>query len=81
MSQEMLHILFVIVAGLLVFVFLAIRRYWEAQVNITEEEEALERRMASLNERQAHRRRDDEIVRLLRGDEQPVAGDRRDRDL
>ncbi len=81
MSQEMLHILFVVVAGLLVFVFLAIRRYWESQLNITEEEEELERRMASLNERQANRRRDDEIVRLLRGDEQPVVGDRRDRNL
>ncbi len=78
MSQEMLHVSFVIVAGLLVFVFLAIRRYWEARVNITEEEEELERRMASLNERQANRRRDDEIVRLLRGDEQPVVGERRD---
>ncbi|HEX6292434.1 MAG TPA: hypothetical protein VFZ66_24825 [Herpetosiphonaceae bacterium] len=79
MSQEMLHILFAIVAGMLVFVFLAIRRYWEARVNISEEEEDLERRMASLNERQANRRRDDEIVRLLRGDEQPVVGERRNR--
>ncbi len=79
MSQDMLHILFVIVAALLVFGFITIRRYWEAQVNISEEEEELERRMASLNEQQAHRRRDDEIVRLLRGDEQPVVGERRDR--
>jgi hypothetical protein len=77
MSQEMLHIVFVIVAGVLVVAFLAIRRYWEAQLNISEEEEDLERRMASLNERQANRWRDDEIVRLLRGDEQPVAGQRR----
>ena len=78
MSQEMLNITFVIVAGLLVIVFVAIRRYWEAQVNISQEEEDLVRRVASLNERQANRRRDDEIVRLLRGDEQPVAGERRD---
>jgi hypothetical protein len=79
MSQEMLHLVFVIVAGLLVLVFIGIRRYWEARVNITEEEEDLERRMASLNEQQANRRRDDEIVRLLRGDEQPVVGERHKR--
>jgi hypothetical protein len=79
MSQEMLHLVFVIVAGLLVFVFIGIRRYWEARLNITEEEEDMERRVASLNEQQANRRRDDEIVRLLRGDEQPVVGDRHNR--
>ena len=79
MSQEMLHIVFVIVASLLVVVFLAIRRYWEAQVNISDEEEDFERRTALLNEQQANRRRDDEIVRLLRGDEQPIAGERPNR--
>lgn len=79
MSQEMLNLTFVIVAGLLVLVFVAIRRYWEAQVNISQEEEDLERRMASLNERQANRRRDDEIVRLLRGDEQELSEERRKR--
>ena len=36
---------------------------------------ALERRISSLNEDQANRRRDDEIVRLLRGDEQRTVGD------
>lgn len=79
MSQEMLNIAFVVVAAVLVVVFLAIRRYWESQVNMSQEEEDLERRMASLNERQANRRRDDEIVRLLRGDEQEMAGERRKR--
>ena len=78
MSQEMLNIVFVVVAAVLVMVFLTIRRYWEAQVNKSQEEEDLERRMASLNENQANRRRDDEIVRLLRGDETPIAGERRD---
>lgn len=80
MSQEMLNIVFVVVAALLVLVFIAIRRYWEAQLNMSQEEEDLERRMASLNEVQANRRRDDEIVRLLRGDEQELAEDRRKRD-
>lgn len=76
----MLNIVFVVVAALLVLVFIAIRRYWEAQLNMSQEEEDLERRMASLNEVQANRRRDDEIVRLLRGDEQELAEDRRKRD-
>jgi beta-lactamase regulating signal transducer with metallopeptidase domain len=79
MSQEMLNIVFVVVAALLVMVFLTIRRYWEAQLNKSPEEEDLERRMASLNEHQANRRRDDEIVRLLRGDEQELAEERRKR--
>ena len=79
MSQEMLNIVFLIVAALLVMVFLTIRRYWEAQLNKSPEEEDLERRMASLNEHQANRRRDDEIVRLLRGDEQELAEERRNR--
>jgi hypothetical protein len=42
---------------------------------MSEEDIALERRMSSLNEHQANRRRDDEIVRLLRGDEQRIIGD------
>lgn len=80
MSQEVLNLVFVIVAGLVVLLFLAIRRYWTAKLNMSEQDEALERRMASLNENQANRRRDDEIVRLLRGDEQRTLGQRRDPD-
>ena len=76
MSQELLNIVFVVVAVLVVLIFLAIRRYWDTKLNMSEEDEALERRMASLNEHQANRRRDDEIVRLLRGDEQPTVGRR-----
>lgn len=80
MSQEVLNLVFIIVAGLVVLLFLAIRRYWTAKLNMSEQDEALERRMASLNENQANRRRDDEIVRLLRGDEQRTLGQRRDPD-
>lgn len=80
MSQELLNIVFVIVAAIVVIVFLVVRRYWTDQLNMSEEEEAYDRRIASLNEGQANRRRDDEIVRLLRGDEQPIAGQRRSDD-
>lgn len=78
MSQELLHIVFSLVAGCVgVFIYLQYRR-WETRLNRSEEDEALERRMASLNEHQANRRRDDEIVRLLRGDEQRTIGQRSD---
>lgn len=80
MSQEVLNLVFFVVAALVVLIFLAIRRYWTVKLNMSEEDEALERRMASLNENQANRRRDDEIVRLLRGDEQQTLGQRRDVD-
>jgi uncharacterized membrane protein len=78
MSQELLNLVFFVVAAIIVLVFLAVRRYWNVRLNMSEEDEELERRMASLNERQANRRRDDEIVRLLRGDEQPTVGRRRE---
>jgi hypothetical protein len=80
MSQEMLNIVFLIVATFVVLIFLAIHRYWNVRLNMSEEDEALERRMASLNQNQANRRRDDEIVRLLRGDEQSTVGKRYDPD-
>jgi hypothetical protein len=75
MNQMMLNVIFVIVAVIGVFLVIGIWRYWTAHLNMSEEEEDLERRMADLNRRQAYRRRDDEIVRLLRGDEQPTVDD------
>lgn len=79
MSIE-LWLLFAIVAAISIFAVVAVQRYWHDKVNLSEEDEALERRVSSLNEYQANRRRDDEIVRLLRGDEQPTVGQRRDGD-
>ncbi len=78
MSQEILLVVFLLVAGCVgVFIYVQNRR-WSTRLNMSEEDEALERRMASLNEHQANRRRDDEIVRLLRGDEQRTIGQRSD---
>jgi|GEM_PF-6839344 len=76
MSQELLNVVFFVVAAVVVLVLLAVRRLWIEKLNMSEEDEALERRMASLNEVQANRRRDDEIVRLLRGDEQRTIAQR-----
>jgi FtsZ-interacting cell division protein ZipA len=80
MDQVTLNIVFVIVAVIVVVIFLAVRRYWESRLNMSEADEELERRVSSLNETQANRRRDDEIVRLLRGDEQPTVSQRDRRD-
>lgn len=71
-----LWLLFAVVAAISIFAVVAVQRYWQDKVNLSEEDEALERRVSSLNEYQANRRRDDEIVRLLRGDEQPTVGQR-----
>lgn len=71
-------LVFGIVALIVVFAFNVVQRYWQDKLNMSEEDEALERRVSSLNARQANRRRDDEIVRLLRGDDQPIVGQRSD---
>ena len=74
MDQAIFNILFVIVASIVVVLLLLVRRYWASRLNMSQEDEALERRVTALNDEQAFRRRDDEIVRVLRGDEQPTVG-------
>ena len=66
---------FAVIAALIVVAVVGIVRFWDAQLNMSDEDIALERRVSALNEDQANRRRDDEIVRLLSGDEQRVVGD------
>jgi hypothetical protein len=61
---------FVLIAALLVIGLIMIIRFWDARLNLSDEDIALERRISTLNENQANRRRDDEIIRLLSGDEQ-----------
>lgn len=80
MNQIEVNLLFAIVAGLVLLIFIAVWRYWAEKLNMSQEDEALERRMAALNEGQANRRRDDEIVRLLRGDEHRTISGKSDRD-
>ncbi len=77
-SQLISWLTFAVIAALIVVGIIAIVRFWDAQLNMSEEDIALERRISSLNEDQANRRRDDEIVRLLRGDEQRTVGDDED---
>ena len=70
---------FALIAALLVVGIIGILRFWQTQLNLTDEDIALERRVSALNESQANRRRDDEIVRLLRGDEQRIVGEDEER--
>ena len=74
-EQIILWLAFVLIAVLLVGLVVLIKRFWEGQVNKSDEDVAWDRRVSSLNEAQANRRRDDEIVRLLSGDEQRTVGD------
>jgi hypothetical protein len=74
-DQILSWLTFLLIAALLVIGVIAILRFWEARLNLSDEDIALERRMSALNQDQAHRRRDDEIVRLLSGDEQRTVGE------
>lgn len=74
-DQVFAWITFALVAAIVVIGVVAIQRFWNAQLNMSDEDVAFERRISALNEDQANRRRDDEIVRLLRGEEQPTVHD------
>ena len=74
-DQTFAWVTFVLVAAIVVIAIVMIQRFWTAQLNMSDEDVAFERRISALNEGQANRRRDDEIVRLLRGEEQPIVHD------
>lgn len=56
-----LLLLFAVVAAVLIGVIVAIWRYWESMSSLTPEEEAFDKRVAALNERQSNRMSDDLI--------------------
>jgi membrane protein implicated in regulation of membrane protease activity len=62
-------ILFVICLLLLSVVTVVIWRYWRRLAAVTPEEEAYDRRVARLNERQAHRVSDEELAQRISQDE------------
>jgi hypothetical protein len=78
-DQVFAYITFAVVAAIIIVAIVAIQRFWSAQLNMSDEDVAFERRISALNEGQANRRRDDEIVRLLRGQEQPTVDEDDDR--
>lgn len=60
MPFEMI-VLFAIVAAVLIGVIVAIWRYWDTVSRTTPEEDAFDKRVAALNERQSNRMSDDFI--------------------
>lgn len=68
-------ILSVIVLVIIVFGTRAMWSYWQQETNLSDEDNAFDRRVAAHNDQLAHQRRDDDIVRILRGREMPTIVD------
>jgi hypothetical protein len=60
-----LFILFLLSAALLVGIVVVLWRYWRSYANITPEEEAFDRRVAMLNERQANRLSNEQLAETV----------------
>ena len=57
-----LFILFLLSAALLTGIIVVLWRYWRDYANITPEEEAFDKRVAALNERQANRLSNEQLA-------------------
>ncbi len=62
-------ILFILFAILLVITGFGIWRYWQTVVRVSPEEQAYDKRVARLNERQANRMSDEQLREPISGDE------------
>lgn len=60
-----LFLLFLLSAALLVGLIVVLWRYWRTFANITPEAEAFDKRVATLNERQAHRLSDNQLAQRV----------------
>ena len=69
MDPVTLAILFIICAIVLLSIVYMLWRYWDDVARVTPEEEAYDKRVASLNERQANRMSDKQLVRQLSEDD------------
>lgn len=61
--------LFLISAVILLGAIYLVWRYWNNTVNLSPDEEAFDERIAALNERQANRLSDDQLIQPLSGDD------------
>lgn len=80
MGTVVIIIIVVFLAGVLLFGSQALRRYWDEETNMTDEDHAFDRRVASYNTSIANKQRDEDIVRVLRGQDMPTVADRYRRD-
>jgi predicted negative regulator of RcsB-dependent stress response len=62
-------ILFIIVSILLLGAIYALWRYWETMVQMSPEEQAYDKRVARLNERQANRLSDEQLSNAVSGED------------
>ena len=69
MDALLLTILFLICAVVLLSIIYMLWRYWDNVAQVTPEEEAYDKRVASLNERQANRMSDKQLIRQLSEDD------------
>lgn len=76
MDTTIMVVLGIGVLLMLVFGSRALLRYWEGETNMSDDDYAFDRRVASYNDLLANRRRDDEIVRILGGQELPTVAER-----
>ena len=56
-------LLFILLACILIAIVYGVWRYWDSQVELSPDEEAYDKRVASLNERQANRFTDEQLTR------------------
>ncbi len=68
-------LIFLVVAALIVVAVVGILQFWNRELNLSDDDIALEKRMTRLNDGQANRRRDEDIVRLLSGDDNRIIGE------
>lgn len=76
MGTLALAILATLVIAVIVFGSRALRQYWEEETNMSAEDHAFDRRVASYNDKIANQQRDEDIVRVLGGRDMPTVADR-----
>ena len=72
-------IIVIFIGGLviaLVVVPRILQNYWEQESNLSDEDHEFDRRVAEYNNELAYRKRDDEIVNILRGRNVPTLAER-----
>ena len=80
METVALAILAIFVLAVIIVGSRVLRRYWEEETNMSDEDHAFDRRVASYNDKVANSQRDEDIVRVLGGREMPTVADRYRRD-
>jgi Na+-transporting methylmalonyl-CoA/oxaloacetate decarboxylase gamma subunit len=76
MGTAVIIIIVLLLAAVLVYGSQALRRYWDEETNMSDEDHAFDRRVATYNTSIANTQRDEDIVRALRGQDMPTVADR-----